>query len=126
MIFLFLFCLVFLGACSVCVMFLYVFVFDCKCKSSKRLGENIYKTTKKHKETLKNIKYVLHKFKNRRKKRNEKQKYRISSPRTSANKSHKIFAEVRGLDILYFCLFVVVLLVALLLCLFLLFFNVFA
>ena len=27
----------------------------------------------------------------------------ISSPRTSANKSHKLFAEVRGLEILYFC-----------------------
>ena len=37
-------------------------------------------------------------------KKTEQQKYRISSPQTSANKSHKIFAEVRGLDIPYFYL----------------------
>ena len=65
--------------------------FDCKCKSLKRLGEN-------RKKTKRNIKQT-EKLEGKQK----KQKYRISSPRTSANKSHKLFAEVRGLEILYFC-----------------------
>ena len=48
-----------------------------------------------------------HKHKQNSSKKTDKnnQKYRISSPRTSANKSHQIFAEVRGLDIVYFCFF---------------------
>ena len=76
--------------------------FNCKCKSLKRLGENMFKKkipNKKEKEnSKKNIKRKV-----TLKRKRKKQKYRISSPRISANKSHKLFAEVRGLEILYFC-----------------------
>ena len=80
--------------CCFCVfLFFYTCIFACKCKSLKRLGEDINKHKKKHKTQTEKLK-----------EKQNKQKYRISSPRTSANKSHKIFAEVRGLDILFFCL----------------------
>ena len=78
-----------------CCLFVCVF-FDCKCKSLKKTRR---KQKNKHKET--------ENTQNNSKKNRKQQKYRISSPRTSANKSHKLFAEVRGLDILYFCLFYV-------------------
>ena len=74
-------------------LFLYEF-FDCKCKSLKRLGENI-KQTNRETETQQN----------NSKKNRKTQKYRISSPRTSANNLCDLFAEVRGLDILYLCFF---------------------
>ena len=61
--------------------------FDCKCESLNWLGENI----NKQKETNQKQKSF--------KKNKKQQKYRISSPRTTQN----ISAEVRGLDILYFC-----------------------
>ena len=74
----------------------YICCFDCKCKSLKRLGENTKTNRKKHNQHN-NSKNNICKTKT--------QKYRISSPRTSANKSHKLFAEVRGLEILYLCCF---------------------
>ena len=74
--------------------YIYICLFDCKCNNLNRLGENITTNRKKH-----------NKQKNNSKKNKQQHRYRISSPRTSANKSHKIFAEVRGLDILYFLLF---------------------
>ena len=84
--------------CMLCLLLLCM-LFDCKCKSLNRLGENI---KQKHKE-------IEHKHKSFEKNRKQ-QKYRISSPRTSANICIYIyiyiiylFAEVRGLDILYFC-----------------------
>ena len=64
-------------------MFFFVFLyvcFDCKCKSLKRLGENIkqkHKETNKHKNSKKNIKQT-----------ENKQKYSISSPRTSAKNKY--------------------------------------
>ena len=72
--FLFFLCLfVVLRVVLLCCCF-YMCFFDCKCKSLKRLGEN-RKRKKKHKETKT-------KHKNLKKNRlNNKQKYRISSPR---------------------------------------------
>ena len=69
-------------------MCLFVFMcvcFDCTCKSLRRLGEN-----KKNKKKSKNN-------------NDKKQKYLISSPKNSATKMCDLFAEVRGLDILYLC-----------------------
>ena len=77
-----------------CLFCCYMCLFDCKCNNLKRLGEN-NKHRKKQNKQQKNSKESI----------STKHKYRISSPRTSANKSHKLFAEVRGLDILYFCSF---------------------
>ena len=67
--------------------------FDCKCKSLKRLGENI-KTTERNRKTTEQLE-----------EQHKQQQYRISSPRTSANNLCDLFAEVRGLEILYFCCF---------------------
>ena len=61
-----------------------------------------------------------HKQKNRNKTEQLEEKHKNNNtgyrPRTSANKSHKIFAEVRGLDILYFCFYVFLLVVLFCLC----------
>ena len=65
--------------------------FDCKCKHLKRLDENI-----KNKQT----ETETNQEKTRRKTLKQQHKYRISSPRTSANNLCDLFAEVRGLDIL--------------------------
>ena len=75
-----------------CFLFLYLLF---SCKSLKRLGENIIQQTERNRKTTEQLE-----------EKQKQQKYRISSPRTSANKSHKLFAEVRGLDILYFCVFI--------------------
>ena len=75
----------------------YMCFFDCKCKSLKRLGENIKQTERNIIKTEKNRKQLEGKHKT--------QKYRISSPRTSANNLCDLSAEVRGLEILYFCFF---------------------
>ena len=71
--------------------FVFMCFFDCKCKSLKRLGENIKTTERNRKET------------EQLEGQQKQQKYRISSPRTSANNLCDLFAEVRGLEILYFC-----------------------
>ena len=84
----------------------YCVVFRQKLKTTRRKEKNKQKETNiKQKSFEKNIKTLQ-----------TKQKYSISSPRTSANKYMiyiyiyiyiYIFAEVRGLDILYCCFSVV-------------------
>ena len=72
---------VFLFLCfslSCSVFFVFMCFVDCKCKSLKRLGEHI-KTTERN---------ITNNRNNRRKTETKKTKYMISSPRTSANKSH--------------------------------------
>ena len=86
---------VFMCCCcySCYVLFVCICVFfDCKCNSLKRQGEHM--KPQQHKETYN--KTEQHSNKN-----NKQQKYMISSPRTSANNLFDLFAEVRGLDILY-------------------------
>ena len=55
----------------------YMCFFDCKCKSLKRLGENRKKTKRNRKQT-----------EQLEGKHKQKQKYRISSPRTSAKNKY--------------------------------------
>ena len=59
-----------------CFFCFYLCFFDCKCKSLKRLGENIKQTERNRKTT--------EKLEGKQK----KQKYRISSPRTSAKNKY--------------------------------------
>ena len=84
---------------------------DCKCKSLQRLGENIcLRKKKKRKE-----KYIKKQKENKKQKRTRRktiqtQKYIISSPRTSANKSHKMFVVLSvslcvRLVVLRFCIY---------------------
>ena len=62
--------------CLICCFYVCICVFfDCKCKSLKRLGENIKQTTKINRNKYNNYKKNI-----------KQQKYRISSPQTSANK----------------------------------------
>ena len=83
---------------SVCIMFLYVFfvcfrlVFLSCCIYNRKTPITTFK--KKH-DTNRKLEET-HK---------QTQTYRISSPRTSANILCDLFAEVRGLDILYFLFF---------------------
>ena len=71
--------------------------------------QKLKKTRRKQKQTERNRRNT-EKLKEKHK---QQQKYRISSPRTSAKKMCDLFAEVRGLDILYFCCFYVFLRVVL-------------
>ena len=80
----------------------------------KKLGENINRQKELKKENIKTRRKTFLKKK--------KQKYRISSSRTSANKSHKLFVDVRGLDILYFFFVYVFIIVFLLFLCFFMFF----
>ena len=89
----FMFFLFFCFPSSCSVFCFYMCFVDCKCKGLKRLSEN-RKTERNRQQHIKT-----------RRETQKQQKYRISSPRTSANKSHKLFAEVRGLDILYLCFY---------------------
>ena len=89
--------MLFFEFCFLFMLFLLYVFFDCKCKSLNILGENIY-----NKQNEKNIK--KHKKIRTTRRQTEKQhKYRMSSPRTSANILCDLFAEVLGLDIMYFC-----------------------
>ena len=69
-------CFLFFSKLFMCFNCFYVF-FDCKCKSLNRLGKNIYKK-KTHRKRHKSNRKAS------RKKNINTQKYRISSPRTSA------------------------------------------
>ena len=88
------------------VLFVYMFVRLQMQKLKKTRRKHIYK-----KETLKHIKTQRKTLKKRKKEKRKEKKKKRQKEKTgypahepTANKSHKIFAEVRGLDILYFCL----------------------